>query len=101
MQGWIKLDQRQVALDLIHPLRQLFDDKPATLCTVCLALGINVPACQCTRQLVLVGLQVARLHTEAIKVLMLRSHCTASTIVSACTQQLDTCTQYSQTCMHM
>ena len=68
MQGWIKLDQRQVALDLIHPLRQLFDDKPATLCTVCLALGINVPARQCTRQLVLVGgLQAARLHTEAIK----------------------------------
>ena len=54
MQGWIKLEQRQVALDPIHPLHQLFDDKPATLCTVCLALGINVPACQCTRHLVLV-----------------------------------------------
>ena len=54
MQGWIKVEQRQVALDPIHPLHQQFVDKPATLCTVCPALGINVPACQCTRQLVLV-----------------------------------------------
>ena len=59
IQGWIKLEQRQVALDPIHPLNQLFlnqlfDDKPATLCIVCLALGINVPASQCTRHLVLI-----------------------------------------------